>query len=130
DGLLFAVVLGFRPERSERIMRALDGAGVWTPWGPRCAVPDYSFLGRGWITRLAGIPDYHDRMVWMWLGALAVRAWLAVGRKERALELAGRLAEIAERDGAIGEVYEPEDGRPVKRLFYRSESPFSWGSGM
>ncbi|MDE2491342.1 MAG: hypothetical protein KGM24_10870 [Elusimicrobia bacterium] len=129
DGLLFAIVWGFSgPEESRRLIAALDAAGAWTPWGPRCAVPDYPFSARGWITRLAGVPDYHDRLVWLWQSALAVRALRAAGEEARAERLADALAGILERDGAAGEVYEPDDGRPVVRRLYRSEAPFSWAA--
>lgn len=131
DGMLFAVAWGFVDAvTAPRIMAALEGARVFTPWGPRCAIPDYSFAARGWITRLAGIPDYHDRLIWLWQSALAVRAWKAVGEPARARLLALEIAAILERDQAAGEVYEPETGLPVKRRFYKSESPFSWGAGM
>ena len=131
DGCLFSMLWGFGgPERGRRTLAALDGAGIWTPWGPRCAVPDYSFLGRGWITRAAGIPDYHDRMVWLWQSALAVRSLKAVGENARARALALSIAKILERDGGCCEVLEGDDGLPVRRLFYRSETPFSWSSAM
>lgn len=131
DGCLFAVLWDFGgPERSRRILNAMEAAGSWTPWGPHCAVPDYSFRARGWITRFAGIPDYHDRMLWLWQNGLAIRALRSAGEGARALDLALSTAKLVERDGACCEVYEPEDGRPVRRRFYRSESPFSWSSGM
>lgn len=131
DGLLFSVVWGFTDrETSRRLLRALDAAGAWTPWGPRCATPDYPSAARGWITKLAGIPDYHDRVVWLWQTALAVQAFRAVGEEQRALEMERALTTILLRDGASGEVYEPETGLPVKRRLYRSEAPFSWSSAM
>lgn len=131
DGLLFSVVWGFTgAEDSRRLLRALDAAGAWTPWGPRCAAPDYPSSGRGWITKLAGIPDYHDRVVWLWQTALAVRAFRAVGEEARAAEMERALSAILLRDGASGEVYEPDTGLPVKRRLYRSEAPFSWSSAM
>jgi glycogen debranching enzyme len=131
DGLLFSVVWGFTdPDASRRLLRALDAAGAWTPWGPRCATPDYPSAGRGWITKLAGIPDYHDRVVWLWQTALAARAFDITGDAERAAAMRAALTTILQRDGASGEVYEPDTGLPVKRRLYRSEAPFSWSSAM
>lgn len=131
DGLLFSIVWGFTDAAaSKRLLRALDDAGAWTAWGPRCATPDYPFSARGWITRLAGIPDYHDRVVWLWQTALAARAFRAVGDEARAQEQLEALGSILVRDGASGEVYEPDTGLPVARRLYRSEAPFSWSAAM
>ncbi len=38
---------------------------------------------------------------------------------------------MAARDGEIGEIYDPARGlRPWSSWLYRSEAPFSWGSGI
>ncbi len=50
------------------------------------------------------------------------------------IESARRIRQVllswAKRDGEVNEVMDPKKKmKPVKRMFYTSEAPFSWGAG-
>lgn len=75
------------------------------------------------------LADYHNGLRWLWIGCVEAAAKLKSGLEQDAKEALGRLArKIVEYKG-VYEVYEPT-GKPVSRLFYRSEKTFSWSSGL
>ncbi|TBR22385.1 hypothetical protein EPO15_08095 [bacterium] len=130
DSNLAACVWGFAdPERAAKSLRALDRCRLWTPWGPR-AGQTYPASEKSWLSRLAGIPGYHDEGVWLWISALALDALALTGREAHRARLAAAVAGLLTADGAAGEVYHPETGRPLSGRLYRAESPFTWSSAM
>lgn len=130
DGNLAAVAWGFTDDaQASRILRALDRLGLWTPWGPR-ASQRYPAGQKSLISRVAGIPGYHDDGVWLWNSALALDALDRTGRAAHQARLSAAVAGLLKSEGAAGEVYDPETGRPLSALLYRAESPFTWSSAM
>ncbi|OIO05674.1 MAG: hypothetical protein AUJ52_13340 [Elusimicrobia bacterium CG1_02_63_36] len=130
DSNLAAVAWGFASEeRSARVVRAIDRAGLWSPWGPR-AGERYRASEKGWLVRLAGVAGYQDDFVWLWIAALGLQALRRTGRKALLERTLRRVAALLERDGAVSEVYDPETGAEIKTRLYRSEKPFSWSAGM
>jgi len=78
--------------------------------------------------RLIGLADYHNGLQWLWLGCVdAVFKYRAGFRKEAYAVLNGISKKIVEY-GGVYEVY--DNGKPVKRLFYKSEEYFAWSSGL
>lgn len=129
DGNLAAIAWGFATEEeAERILKALDRLGLMTPIGPRAAQP-YPLSEKGWLSLFAGIRGYHDGFVWVWNSALALRALRRAGMLARREALLEGLCRMLEAQGELGEVYHA-DATPVRTWLYRSESPFSWSSGM
>ncbi len=129
DGNLAAVAWGFATEEeSTRILKALDGLGLMTPIGPRAAQP-YPLSEKGWLSLFAGILGYHDGYVWVWNSALALSAFQRMGLLDRRKALLDGLCRMLSEQGELGEVYHA-DGTQVRTWLYRSESPFSWSSGM
>ncbi|MEK7298930.1 MAG: GH116 family glycosyl hydrolase, partial [Candidatus Margulisiibacteriota bacterium] len=64
--------------------------------------------------------DYHNGLRWLWIGCIDVISKVVLGRHTEAGELLTRIAEkIVEYEGVF-EVY--EHGKPVRRLFYNSET--------
>lgn len=130
DSNLAAAAWGFAdPERAAKSLRALDRLGLWTPWGPR-AGQSYPSSQKSWLSRLAGIPGYHDDGVWLWNSALALDALAMTGRDAHRARLTVAVAGLLAAQGAAGEVYCPETGRPLSGRLYRAESPFTWSSSM
>lgn len=81
-------------------------------------------------TKAAGLRHYHDGLVWPWLTAFAAKTAFSMNDRETGEALKERLEMWALRDGAINEVLDPKKKmRPVRRMFYTSEAPFSWGAG-
>ena len=54
-------------------------------------------------------------------------AYCRIGDIAQARMQLSRIADVIVREGCIYEVYE-KDGQPVRRRWYRSESPFAWGA--
>lgn len=126
---LLAIAWGFAGKtEADRILQAFEKAGVWRKLGPRATVPDYPLRAKSYPALLSGFGDYHDRQVWSWQTAAAGLAFARLGDRRRGLEVLGPMAEVAARDGELGEVY--DDAGQVRRWLARSESPFAWGSGL
>lgn len=81
-----------------------------------------------WLLRLVGMADYHENQRWSWISGLYLTVLREHDPKEH-IRLSRLWRDKIEEDEGVYEVYEP-DGRPVRRLFYRSQKPFAWGSGM
>jgi GH15 family glucan-1,4-alpha-glucosidase len=79
--------------------------------------------------RLGGIPEYHTRAAWLWLGAWHIIALARSGRIEEAETLLQRAAKAIVRDGVVHEVY-GQDGSYLSTLWYTSEAPLTWNAGM
>jgi glycogen debranching enzyme len=130
DSNLAAAAWGFcTEERAARIVRAIDRAGLWTPWGPR-AGERYKASEKGWLARFAGVGGYQDDFVWLWITALGLRVLRRTGRSALLDKTVRGVAALLDRDGAVSEVYDPETGAEVRSWLYRSEKPFSWSAGM
>ena len=130
DSNFGAIAWGFcSVERARRIWDAARRLGLWTRWGPR-AGQRYPWREKGVLPRIALMHRYHDDHVWLWNSAVALTALRRLGENAEAEKLAAEITALAERDGEIGEVYEPEDGRPAKTWLYQSEAPFTWSSAM
>lgn len=77
-----------------------------------------------------GTYDYHNMgMCWLWLGCEDVIVKQRLGLHEDAYKLIGKISDIIARYNNVYEVYE-QNGRPVTRLFYKSEAPFAWSSAL
>jgi len=76
---------------------------------------------------LINMGDYHNQMSWPWIGGLNVAVLAKTGKKKDANKLLEKLSKIILRDGNFYEFYD-KNGKPFKRLFYRSESNFSWSA--
>ncbi len=76
---------------------------------------------------LINMGDYHNQMSWPWLGGLNVAVLAKTGKKNDANKLLEKLSKIILRDGNFYEFYD-KNGKPIKRLFYRSEYNFSWSA--
>ncbi len=91
--------------------------------------PEYHFWQISPLARIVGIPDYHNGLRWLWLGCADVLAKLKLGMKKDAKNLLGKIADKIIEYNDIYEVYE-QNGKPVNRLFYKSEVPFAWSAGL
>lgn len=75
------------------------------------------------------LADYHNGLRWLWIGCVEAAAKLKAGLESEAKDALGRLAKKIVEYKGVYEVYEP-NGKPVSRLFYKSEKTFSWSSGL
>lgn len=116
-------------EQAARILGYIADRGLDRETPLRTCDPVYPVWRVFPLYILAGIPDYHRRLIWPWLGTL-----LAVS-KDRFGDRVGALADLARigswylRWNAVNEVYTP-DGAPLSRRFYGAEVPFAWNAGV
>ena len=95
----------------------------------QCVHPNYPSNLVSMQLRMLGLKDYHNGLSWIWLGCINALAKHKLGRKKEAKELIERIAGLIIKYNGVFEVYN-KNGKPVKRLIYRSEQPFAWSSGL
>jgi len=79
--------------------------------------------------RLGGIPEYHTRAAWLWLGAWHAISLAETDRPMEADEILERIFHIVVRDRIVYEVY-GVDGHYLNTRWYTAEAPLTWNAGM
>ncbi len=78
---------------------------------------------------LAHMQSYNDYGIsWTWIGCIHSVALFRAGKKAEAKKIFNKLSRAIEKDNEVYETYE-KNGKPVNRLFYKSEHPFAWSAG-
>lgn len=91
--------------------------------------PDYPRQWRSLNVKVVGLSHYHDRLAWSWLIGLQGLLAIKMGDLEEANRISKIVSQILKRDELVGEVYKPSKNyKPFRRVLYKSETPFSWGS--
>jgi GH15 family glucan-1,4-alpha-glucosidase len=129
-GNLLAIAWGLATKKqASSILQALDQLGMAEP------VPTKVMQGivpKRFIAienRLAGIPEYHTKAAWLWLGAWHAISLAHAGRTADADEILERILRIVERDKIVYEVY-GVDGNHLNTRWYTAEAPLTWSAGM
>ncbi|MCB0342104.1 MAG: hypothetical protein H6626_08195 [Pseudobdellovibrionaceae bacterium] len=132
DGNLWAIEWGLvESEEKTTLYERLKSHSLWQTHGQPGYVTDRDYPGHwhSWTVQSVGLNHYHDRLYWSWLMALSAKVAHLCDDFIESKRLLNRLQSLAERDGAIGEIYQPnKDLTPFSSWAYQSESPFSWGS--
>ncbi|NBV42415.1 hypothetical protein EBR96_06580, partial [bacterium] len=90
--------------------------------------PKYRAKHIYWPFFLINMSDYHNGLDWLWVGCVDAIAKWRCGLEPEGVDHITKIAhKIIEHNGVF-EVY--ENGKPVRRLFYRSEEWFAWSSGL
>lgn len=136
DGNLLAIDWGYLPARSRRAKKLYASLTRHRLFNSNGGLPGFNTTPdypKGWAhlaTRAARLTHYHDRVYWSWLMALSAKISHRMGDTKRAERVLGKLADNAQRDGTVVEVYRHEPAlRPWSSWIYKSERPFSWGAG-
>jgi GH15 family glucan-1,4-alpha-glucosidase len=133
DANFMAVAQGLVPSDMAQDILSHWPKDLWNPL-PRTTWPDYPDSLKDQVVKLVGIADYHDRLYWLWIGALAALAERETGHIDRSVPLLETMAARVAADGAVYEVYElGDDGvslEHVDRMLYTAEQPFSWSAAM
>ena len=79
---------------------------------------------------MSGVGHYHDSITWSWLLALSAKVAHLVGDDTESDRILTQFEAMAARDRTIYEIYETKPSLVPYNVRYKSESPFSWGSGM
>lgn len=133
DANLFAVVFRILPQSDcQRIMEVLRKSPIWNPIPGRPTWPDYEDALKSRTVKWVNLKDYHDRLCWLWITALGAVAEWKQGNTLFYERIMDHMAAQIFQHQAVHEVYDLNGGHliPVKRLFYRAESPFTWSAGM
>ena len=130
DGNVLAIIWGIaNPEQSRQIEITLENFGVNRYVPSLTNVPEYpKRVASSILLRLVGMSDYHNGLCWLWLGAADAIAKNKVGMREEAIENLATIAKIVLGYGSFCEIYDKR-GRPIQRLFYKSERDFAWSIG-
>ncbi|MGB7875752.1 MAG: hypothetical protein WBL25_15335 [Anaerolineales bacterium] len=129
-GNLLAIAWGLSfPEQTESILKVMDEAGMAEPVPTRVAYPSYPPNLIAIENLLGGLANYHTEASWLWIGAWHVIALANSDHLDQAQEIMSRIAEVIVRDRQVNEVHGP-DGKPLKSIWYKSESPLTWNAGM
>ncbi len=94
----------------------------------QCVHPNYPDNYVSLQTKLLGLKDYHNGLSWLWLGCINALAKNKLGMKKKAIELLDKISSLIIKHRHVYEVYDKNG--PVKRFFYKAESPFAWSSGL
>lgn len=129
-GNLLAIAWGLSfPEQTESILKVMEEAGMAEPVPTRVAYPSYPPNLIAIENLLGGLANYHTEASWLWIGAWHVIALANSDHLDQAQEIMSRIAEVIVRDRQVNEVHGP-DGKPLKSIWYKSESPLTWNAGM
>lgn len=132
EGILYALededFLNIKQKKS--LYEALTKHPLWGAVPGRATYPQYPNKQISFTTKAVGLRSYHDGLVWPWLTAFSAKVAKLMGDDLSHRRITMQLTDWAKRDGEINEVMDPKKKmRPVRRIFYTSESPFSWGAG-
>lgn len=130
DGNLLAIDLGWLDTgHTMQLYMNLKKHSLWSKAKipGSLTTPDYPNGTKSFITKIAGLRHYHDRAVWIWLGALAAEVAWKVNDHAESVRILTEIEKIAERDHGVGEIY-TTTLEPYRSFIYRSEFPFSWSS--
>ncbi|MGE4170455.1 MAG: hypothetical protein AB7F28_07030 [Candidatus Margulisiibacteriota bacterium] len=129
DGNLLAIVLGLAtPEQAKLILDTIAEHQMENEGCIQTNFPTYRKNLVFFPFRLIGLHDYHNGMRWLWLGCLNAVAEFQMGLKDQAHNSLLQIADLILRNNGVYEVY--DQGKPVNRLFYKSEEGFAWSSGL
>ncbi len=130
DGNLLAIAWELAtPEQAQRILAAMESAGMSSPIPTRCTATPYPPELIAIANVLGGIPNYHTDAAWTWLGAWHVIAHCRCGDMAKAQELLSRMSAVIVKNKQIHEVY-GTNGEPLASLWYKPEAPLTWNAGM
>jgi len=65
---------------------------------------------------------------WLWIHSFYAQALNKMGKKAKALQVLGNISDVIVKYNGVYEVY--NHGKPVEKLFFRSEVPFAWSAGV
>jgi hypothetical protein len=118
---------------AKAILNTLRSSPLWQPMPGKVTWPDYPRSMKSALPKIVGLAGYHDKMLWLWLTALAVKAERAVGNGDAAKHILDQASRLIISEGALYEIYEQKRNgslKPVRRILYHPEHPFTWSSGL
>lgn len=90
---------------------------------------NYNSRQISWTTKFVGLRHYHDEFIWGWLSAEAYKIAKFNQDTEEMKRILDRFTKMNTDYELLSEVYEEYSKKTIKsvrRVFYRSECPFTW----
>ncbi|MFT5171391.1 MAG: glycogen debranching enzyme [Candidatus Marinamargulisbacteria bacterium] len=129
DGNVLAILYDIAsPDHAKKIQESIVKFKLDETFTARNNFPSYKPRHIYPLFLMINMGDYHNGLEWLWLGCIDAASKYKIGRKKEAKQLLNRISEKIVEYNGVYEVY--EDGKPVKRLFYKSEQFFAWSSGL
>lgn len=131
DGNFFAIIFDIADKKqAELILHKAEKIGISKDVPSYTNYPRYGYPEVFTPLFLVGMQDYNDYGVcWTWLGCLHSMALSKSGQHKEAETVLDKLSELIMKDNDVYETYE-RNGKPLNRLFYKSEHPFAWSSSL
>lgn len=129
DGNMLAILWDIASKEKARLIFKFVEKHNLENFTIRTNYPRYPFWTVSFSIRFFGMADYHNGQRWLWVGCLDILNRLELGMKKEAEALLRSMSrKIIEYD-SVYEVYE-RSGRPVYRVFYKSEPAFAWSAAL
>jgi glycogen debranching enzyme len=129
DGNALAILFDLiDQEKQQRIADEVLKRSMITPYGIKSVDRPYSWKDGYFPFLFVGLKDYHNGLNWLWLSAIASMALAKAKKSDSAIDLMRNVSNVILKYKTVYEVYTKE-GRPVNRLFYKSERGFAWSAG-
>ena len=126
-----AIIWGLvEKEQAHRIFQRLNCDEYDREGFPICTYPKYNASEISWTTKVVGLRNYHDDMLWSWILGLKLLAARKLDLREEAKKIESKIVDLNKRDGVIYEIYASNTLAPKSTPLYKSENPFSWGIGI
>ncbi len=130
EGNLFAILFGLaNDEQQQQIINYINTNNVISDYGLTAVHPKYKKSTIYGPFHLINLTDYHNGLIWFWLSCLAFVTLNRSNEDHLANKLIINMSTSIVTHGTMYEVYE-KNGRPVNRLFYKSEKNFAWSAGL
>jgi glycogen debranching enzyme len=116
-------------EQAKQVLSYAESQDMRNAFAVQTTKPEYDSDLISPINRIVGIEDYHSNIRWLWVSCLYAQALNEQGFSSESEELFTEITDKMVEYDEVYEVYEPS-GKPVDRMFYKSEHPFAWSSGV
>ena len=123
--------IAIEPILPATLYEKVKGSPLWRGLPGVPVRPEYPTGQVALTTKVVGLRHYHDGFAWGWLAAEAAHVAILREDPAEAAQILERLARTGRGDEPLAEIFEEKEGRwrPVERLLYRAESPFTWTAG-
>ncbi|MFC1616846.1 amylo-alpha-1,6-glucosidase [Candidatus Margulisiibacteriota bacterium] len=129
DGNILAIVFELaNKNQAKKIQNCIHEFDLDHGFSTQTNYPKYHNRHVYWPFFPLKLEDYHNGLVWLWIGCVDVVAKKIAGNNKAAYALLLKIAKKIIESKGIYEVY--HNNKPVNRFFYRSEQGFAWSSGL
>ena len=127
---MLAIIFGLATKKQTESILTVAKKTCWNGWALEENYPRYPWWRIPIGNYLVGMADYHNRgCIWLQPGILYAVALYKHNKIHESRKVLAAIAQKIIEYNGVYEVYE-KSGKPVRRIFYRSEGPFAWSAGL